>query len=75
MWWVTVPPVSNGSYPHHVGVDSTGDTILHLGVELRKYVTYKKDTSHQKNHTFKSDITCKEMKPKDKKLDANLLPS
>jgi len=36
--WLTVPPVGAGPNPHHMGVDGTRHTVLHLSIQLGKSV-------------------------------------
>lgn len=38
LWWLTFPPVSAGSDSHNVRVNGTGNTVLHLSVQLGKSV-------------------------------------
>ena len=38
LWWLTDPAISAGSHPHDMGVNSTGDAVLHLGVQLGQSV-------------------------------------
>ena len=38
LWRLAVPPVGAGSHPHNVRVNCTGNTVLHLGIQLRQSV-------------------------------------
>ena len=40
LWRLTFPPVSAGSNPHNMRVDSTRNTVLHLHIEFRKSILF-----------------------------------
>ncbi|MDG2774700.1 hypothetical protein P7M68_24610, partial [Vibrio parahaemolyticus] len=40
LWRLTLSPISAGSNPHNMRVDSTRNTVLHLHIEFRKRVLF-----------------------------------
>lgn len=42
LWRLTVSPICARSNPHNMGVDGTRHTILHLCIQLRKGIIYKR---------------------------------